>query len=94
MKTNRLLLFLALALMAALLSACGGSPVATTWPGLAASEEAAYLANGSVIYAVRLSDGEELWRFPEKPRLHLRWKFAGRFQRRRPHLLPCGCPDR
>jgi outer membrane protein assembly factor BamB len=67
MKTNRLLLFLALALMAALLSACGGSPVATTWPGLAASEEAAYLANGSVIYAVRLSDGEELWRFPEKP---------------------------
>jgi len=67
MKTNRMILFLALALLAALLSACGGSPVATTWPGLAASEQTAYLANGSVVLAIRLSDGEELWSFPENP---------------------------
>jgi outer membrane protein assembly factor BamB len=67
MKTNRLLLFLALALLGLTLSACGGSPAAATWPGLAADENTAYLANGSTIIAIRLSDGEELWSFPEKP---------------------------
>ena len=67
MKTNRLLLFLALALLAVTLSACGGTPTAATWPGLAASGEAAYLANGSIVYAVRLSDGQQLWTFPDKP---------------------------
>jgi outer membrane protein assembly factor BamB len=67
MKTNRLILFFALALLALSLSACGGTPTATTWPGLAADANAAYLANGSVVYAIRLSDGEELWSFPEKP---------------------------
>jgi outer membrane protein assembly factor BamB len=67
MKINRLLLFLALALLAVTLSACGGTPTATTWPGLAASGDAAYLANGSIVYAIRLSDGQQLWTFPEKP---------------------------
>jgi outer membrane protein assembly factor BamB len=67
MKTNRLILFFALALLTLFLSACGGTPTATTWPGLAADENAAYLANGSIVYAIRLSDGEELWSFPEKP---------------------------
>jgi len=67
MKTNRLILFLALALLVVTLSACGGAPTAVTWPGLAASGDAAYLANGSVVYAVRLSDGQQLWTFPEKP---------------------------
>lgn len=67
MKTNRLILFLALALLTLVLSACGGTPAAVTWPGLAADENAAYLANGSVVYAIRLSDGDELWSFPEKP---------------------------
>ncbi|HSQ39890.1 MAG TPA: PQQ-binding-like beta-propeller repeat protein [Anaerolineales bacterium] len=71
MKTNRLLLFLALALLTLTLSACGGVPTATTWPGLAADENAAYLANGSIVYAVRLSDGEQLWSFPEKPGVKL-----------------------
>lgn len=65
MKANRFVLFLALALGALFLSACG-TPVAASWPGLAASEEAAYLAAGPYVYAVRLEDGEELWRFPEK----------------------------
>jgi outer membrane protein assembly factor BamB len=66
MKTNRLLLFLAFALLAVTLSACGGTPTATTWPGLSASGDAAYLANGSTVYAIRLSDGQ-LWTFPDKP---------------------------
>lgn len=67
MKRNRLYLILALVLLALTLSACGGTPTAATWPGLAADAEAAYLANGSIVYAVRLSDGEQLWSFPEKP---------------------------
>ena len=62
-KTNRLLLFLALALLALALSACSGTPTAATWPGLNADADAAYLADGPVIYAVRLSDGEKLWSF-------------------------------
>jgi outer membrane protein assembly factor BamB len=64
MKTNRLLLFLALALVATLLSACGGTPPATTWPGLAADSELAYLTNGAIIYAVNLNDGKQSWSFP------------------------------
>ncbi len=67
MKVNRLVVILALALMASLLSACGGTPAAATWSGLAADQNAAYLANGAVVYAIRLKDGEEIWRFPEKP---------------------------
>ena len=65
MKINRLLLFLALALLAGLLSACGGTPVANTWPGLAADAKAAYLTNGAIVYAVRLTDGTQLWSFPK-----------------------------
>ncbi len=67
MKANRLILILALVLLASLLSACGGAPVASSWPGLAADQEAAYLANGAIVYAIRLKDGEEIWRFPESP---------------------------
>lgn len=63
MKINRLILFPALALLALSLSACGGTPPAVTWPGLAADDTAAYLANGPVVYAIRLSDGKQLWSF-------------------------------
>lgn len=66
MKANRIALILALILAAFLLSACGGTPPAATWPGLAVDQNAAYLTNGAIVYAVRLKDGEELWRFPEK----------------------------
>ena len=64
MKTKRILLFLALILLATLLSACGGTPVAATWPGLAADGENAYLTNGAVVYAVNLKDGTQTWIFP------------------------------
>lgn len=67
MKVNRFFLLVMLFLLASVLSACGGSPAAATWPGLAADDTAAYLTNGSIVYAIRLKDGEELWSFPEKP---------------------------
>lgn len=61
-------LFLAGALLAAIfLSACSSSAVrGTTWPGLTASSDTAYLADGVEVFAVSLKDGTELWRYPAK----------------------------
>lgn len=59
-------LYFTLVLFAALLlSGCVGGPVrGTTWPGLSADANAAYLADGPYVYAVNLKDGRELWRYP------------------------------
>lgn len=47
------------------LSACTGQAAVTTWPGLAADAERAYLSTGSAIYAIDLKTGKEIWRYPE-----------------------------
>jgi outer membrane protein assembly factor BamB len=62
---KRLTLIPLLALGAVLLSACGAQQN-SSWPGLAADGENAYLANGQFVYAVRLSDGAKVWQYPEK----------------------------
>ena len=50
---------------AALLSACvGGAVHGSTWPGRTADGETAYLADGPLVYAINLSDGREIWRYP------------------------------
>ena len=61
-------LVLTIALLASLLlSGCASGAVrGTTWPGLAASNDVAFLADGSLVYAVSLKDGSELWHYPEK----------------------------
>jgi outer membrane protein assembly factor BamB len=61
-------LFLTVALLAViLLTGCsGGSVRGTTWPGLAANTDAAFLADGPFVYAVSLKDGKELWHYPDK----------------------------
>ena len=52
---------------AILLSACSGAASrGTSWPGLAADSNNAYLANGQYIYAAKLSDGSKLWQYPDK----------------------------
>lgn len=54
-------LFLAIALIATVfLSGCVGS---TAWPGLAGSDDVAYLANTSAVHAINARTGEELWTF-------------------------------
>jgi outer membrane protein assembly factor BamB len=65
---SRKFLFLTLALLAViLLSGCSNSAVrGTTWPGLAVSNDVAYLADGSLVYAINLKDGQELWHYPAK----------------------------
>ena len=47
-----------------LLSACATGTATSSWPGLAADNDNAYLANGQFLYAVRLSDGAKVWQYP------------------------------
>lgn len=65
MKKQSIVVIFVLVAAALLLSACGTLP-ATSWPGISASDETAYMASGQYVYAVRLSDGSELWRYPAK----------------------------
>jgi len=62
------MLFMSMVLLGAvLLSACAGGAIrGSSWPGLAASGDVAYLADGPLVYAVNLKDGKELWHYPEK----------------------------
>ena len=58
---KRLTLISFVLLGAILLSACSSAASrGTSWPGLAADANNAYLANGQFIYAARLSDGSKL----------------------------------
>ena len=63
---KRLTLISLVLLSAVLLSACAGGTSTSTWPGLAADDKMAYLAEGSYVYAVRLSDGTKSWQYPDK----------------------------
>jgi outer membrane protein assembly factor BamB len=69
LNTKRASLILLAVLGMLLLSSCAGGAAArgTTWPGLAADDQAAYLSDGAQLFAVRLKDGAGLWRFPAKP---------------------------
>lgn len=65
MRKNLLLISLVL-LGAILLSSCSTAARGTSWPGLTASGDVAYLADGTLVYAVNLKDGKELWHYPDK----------------------------
>ncbi|MCL5611996.1 MAG: PQQ-like beta-propeller repeat protein [Chloroflexi bacterium] len=62
MKRLKLISFVLLGSI--LLSACSGASTVTSWPGLAADSNNAYLADGNSVYAVRLSDGVKVWQYP------------------------------
>ncbi len=67
MNIKRFPLILLALLGALLLSSCvGGAARGSSWPGLAADAENAYLADGAQLFGVRLTDGAELWKYPEK----------------------------
>jgi len=66
MKPKHFLFVLTIALAAVFLSGCSGRSLNNSWPGLATDGETAYLSNGQFIYAIRLSDGREIWRYPDK----------------------------
>jgi eukaryotic-like serine/threonine-protein kinase len=60
------LIFLTIILFSLILTACagGGASAASSWPGLGADAENAYVAFNQHVYAVNLSNGLEKWRFP------------------------------
>ena len=60
MKYKRILFFVFAAALSVLLSACGGAPPATNWPGVASDGKNVYITNVSYIYTVRLSDGQAI----------------------------------
>lgn len=65
MKSKRFYLLLVVILAALLLSACSSQALLTnSWPGLASDGETAYLTSGQYVYAVRMIDGQEIWRYP------------------------------
>jgi outer membrane protein assembly factor BamB len=47
-----------------LLSACSTGASTSSWPGLAADQNNAYVANGQFIYAVQISNGVKVWQYP------------------------------
>ena len=61
------LLFISMVLLGVvMLSACSGGAIrGSSWPGLTADGDVAYLANGGFVYAVDLKDGREIWHYPE-----------------------------
>lgn len=66
MNMKKINFVILLALGALLLSACTGgrASLVNTFPGLAADGARAYLASGSHIYAVDVTNGQEVWRYP------------------------------
>jgi len=67
MKPIRLIPITIILLLAAVLSACSGAATAaSSWPGLTADAETAYLAYNEHLYAINLSNGQEKWRFPRE----------------------------
>jgi len=62
---KKLFLISLILLGAVLLSACSTAR-STSWPGLAANGDVAYLADGTLVYAINLKDGKEAWRYSDK----------------------------
>ena len=50
--------------LAVVTAGCGAAPT-NSWLGLGLDSDRAYLAGGTHIYAVSLTDGKEVWRYPK-----------------------------
>jgi eukaryotic-like serine/threonine-protein kinase len=66
MKTKYILLIGLLAILAVVLTGCATGLTATSWPGVTADANYAYIAGGPYVYAVNLQTGVQAWRFPDK----------------------------
>jgi outer membrane protein assembly factor BamB len=68
MTSKKIYLISTLLLFSMFISACTSSVYASTsWHGLTADTNFAYLAAGSQVYAVDLNTGIQKWKFPSKP---------------------------
>jgi outer membrane protein assembly factor BamB len=67
MKSNRLAITLIILISGIVLSACaGGATAASSWPGLAVDEQAAYVAFNNHVFAIQLPSGTMRWRYPNE----------------------------
>jgi outer membrane protein assembly factor BamB len=68
MKSKKFLLIFTFLIFSVLLSACaGGAYASTSWHGLTAPEDTAYLSAGTQVYAIDVNTGTQKWRYPDKP---------------------------
>ncbi len=69
MTIKKIFILLAAVIIFTLLSGCSAAAMgATSWPGLSADAETAYLANGTTVYAIDLKNGGVEWQYPaDKP---------------------------
>ncbi|MGA2503067.1 MAG: PQQ-binding-like beta-propeller repeat protein [Anaerolineales bacterium] len=66
MKTKYLLLIGLALVLGGLLGGCATGLTASSWPGVTADKNNAYIAGNQFVYAVNLQTGVEVWRFPAK----------------------------
>jgi outer membrane protein assembly factor BamB len=66
MKTKYLVLIGLLLSLTVVLGGCATGLTASSWPGITADANNAYIAGGPYVYAVNLQTGVEVWRFPAK----------------------------
>jgi len=66
MKTKYLVMIGLLVTLTVVLSGCATGLAASSWPGITADADNAYIAGGPYVYAVNLQTGAEVWRFPAK----------------------------
>ena len=65
MKLKKTFILIAAILLSALLSGCSASAMrSNSWSGLSTDAEKAYLAKGSFVYAINLSNGSVAWQYP------------------------------
>lgn len=66
MKSKHFFILFTLLILSLFISACAGgaATAASSWPGLMAEGETAYLAYNQHVFAINVSDGKEKWRFP------------------------------
>ncbi len=60
------LLALVTILIAGLLTSCSGATTISTYPGVTATKDVAYLAEQTGVFALNTQNGTMLWRFPDK----------------------------
>lgn len=68
MKNKILTIFVAISVLALLLTSCSasGASTATSWTGATVTDTAVYFANGPQVVALRLDNGANIWTYPEK----------------------------